>query len=291
MTLSTAGRRRRALVFAFLGVALLCFMDGVIKHLVALYDALSVTFGRYIFAAGFAAAIWAQAGRPVVTAEMWRAHALRGAIISVSAVTFFWSLTVLPLAEAVTFSFVAPLLIPFFARLVLGERINPRNIAACVVGFAGVLVATLGAPDSSSHPQRLLGVAAVLTAAVAYALSITLLRGRAGKDGPPIVGLLAALIPGCIIAGPALATGDVPALGDLPAFALMGAFGAGGMYLLAKGYAGAEAQELAPLEYTALLWATAIGFSFFGEIPAPQVFLGAALIIGACLWGARDGTG
>jgi S-adenosylmethionine uptake transporter len=280
--------RRRALFFAFCGVALLCFMDGVIKHLVARYDALAVTFGRYIFATGFAAAIWAQAGRPVVTGEMWRAHGLRGVIISVSAVTFFWSLSVLPLAEAVAISFVAPLLIPFFARLVLGEKINPRSIAACVIGFAGVLVATLSAPQSSAHPQRALGIAAILIAAVAYALSVTLLRGRAGKDGPPIVGLLAALIPGCIIAGPALTTADLPAARDLPAFALMGAFGASGMYLLAKGYAGAQAQELAPLEYTALLWATAIGFGFFGEVPTLQVFLGAALIIGACLWGARE---
>lgn len=282
-------RRTRALLYATAGIALLCMMDGMIKHLVARYDALAVTFGRYVFAALFAAAIWAQAGRPAVTGEMWRAHAVRGGVIAVSAVCFFWSLSVLPLAEAVAIAFVAPLLIPFFARAILGERIDPRNIVACLVGFAGVLVATLGAPeDASAGAQRMLGVAAVITAAVAYALSVTLLRGRAGKDGPPIVGLLAALIPGLIVAGPALATGDAPAADDLWAFALMGAFGAGGMYFLIKGYAGAEAQQLAPLEYTGLLWAAGIGFVFFSEIPRPQVWAGAALIIGACLWSARS---
>lgn len=288
MTAQAARPHLKALFYATGGIALLCMMDGMIKHLVATYDTLAVTFGRYVFAALFAAAIWARAGRPAVTGEMWRAHGLRGAVIAVSAVCFFWSLSVLPLAEAVAISFVAPLLIPFFARAVLGERINPRSIVACLVGFAGVLVATLGAPaDSGAHPDRLLGIAAVITAAVAYALSVTLLRGRAGKDGPHVVGLLAAVIPGLIIAGPALATGDAPALSDLWAFALMGAFGAGGMYFLVKGYAGAEAQQLAPLEYTGLLWAAAIGFVFFRETPHMQVWAGATLIIGACLWSAR----
>ena len=286
MTPKFTSQAMTALLYGAAGVALLSLMDGVIKHLVASYHALAVTFGRYVFGAIFAAGIWARAGRPAVTAQMWRAHALRGAVIAVSAVSFFWSLTVLPLAEAVAISFLAPLLIPFFARAVLGERIDPRSIVACVVGFAGVLVATLGATESENPPARPFGIAAVLTAAVTYALSVTLLRARAGKDGAPVVGLLAQLIPALIIAGPALATGAAPSPGDLPAFLLMGALGAGGMFCFAKAYAGAEAQRLAPLEYTALLWAAAIGFAFFAETPRPEVFAGAALIIGACLWSA-----
>ena len=287
MTPDESSRQGKAVLFAFGGVALLCLMDGVIKHLVGRYDVLSVTFGRYVFATAFAAVIWARAGRPNITAEMWRAHALRGAVIAVSGLCFFWALGVLPLADAVAISFVAPLLIPFFARAVLGERINPRSVAACVVGFIGVLVATLGRPNAAGHAQHTLGIAAILTAAVTYALSVTLLRGRAGRDGAAIVSLLAALVPGAMIALPALAAGDAPKPHDLPAFALMGALGAGGIFMLAKGYAGAQAQKLAPLEYTALLWAVAIGFAFFSEIPKPQVLVGAVLIIGACLWGAQ----
>lgn len=288
MKLTAATPGAHALCYATAGIALLCVMDGVIKHLVLSYNAVAVTFGRYVFGAAFAAAIWARAGRPRLTVAMWRAHGLRGAVIAISAVCFFWSLSVLPLAEAIAISFLAPLLIPFFARLILGERINPRSIAACVIGFAGVLVATLGAPGGDEHPQRAFGIVAILIAAVAYALSVTLLRARADIDGPPIVGLLAAVIPGLLLAGPALATGDAPKLADLPAFILMGAFGAAGMYFLVKGYAGAEAQRLAPLEYTGLLWAAAIGFVFFSEIPRAQVWAGAVLIVGACLWNARS---
>lgn len=280
--------RSTAVALAALGVALLCFMDAAIKHLVVTNDFLAVVFGRYFFAALFAGIIWFQAKRPAIGADAWRAHGVRGCVIAVSAVTFFWSLTALPLVEVIVISFVAPLMIPFVARLLLGERIRPRNVAAGVAGFSGVVVASLGAPAESVSDTRMMGTAAVLVAAVFYAVSMTMLRGRAGKDGPEIVGLLAAVIPGAIVAGPTLATSELPPAGDIPYFLLLGLFAAGGMYFLAKAYAGAEAQVLAPVEYTALIWAAAIGWLLFAEPVRPQVWAGASIIITACLWGARD---
>lgn len=288
MSLQSAPPRHLALVHCVLGVAFLCLMDGVIKDLVATHEALVVTFGRYVFATVFAFAIWVRAGRRRLTREMWRAHSGRGVVIAISATLFFWSLKVLPLAEVITISFIAPLLIPIFAFVLLRERIGARNLIAGLAGFGGVLIASIGAPESAAGDQRMLGVAAILGAAIAYALSMTLLRSRAGKDGPEAVGLFASLIPGLIIAGPAIATGTLPDANALPAFALMGFFGAAGMYFLARAYARAQAQALAPLEYTALIWAAAIGLVFFGEVPRMQVWVGAGVIIGACLWGAAQ---
>src|SRR5690606_6452200 len=110
---------------------------------------------------------------------------------------------------------------------------------------------------------------------------------RAGKDGAEVVGLLGAIVPGVIVAVPAVVTGELPPVRDLPDFLALGALAAAGIYLLARAYANAEAQVLAPLEYTALIWASLIGFLFFSEIPRPQVWLGGAIIIAACLWGAQ----
>ncbi|HBK91858.1 MAG TPA: EamA/RhaT family transporter [Parvularcula sp.] len=288
MPVNPASSRSGAVAFAAAGIALLCFMDAVIKHLVATNDTLVVVFGRYLFASIFAAVIWLKARRPAITPEMWRAHGLRAVVISACAVAFFWSLTALPLVEVVVISFLAPLLMPFTARLMLGERIRPRNVGAGLAGFAGVIVASVGAPAEAAIQTRLLGIAAVLFAAVTYAISMTMLRGRAGKDGPEIAGLLAALLPGAIVSGPAIVTGGLPPASDIPAFIALGLFAAGGMYFFAKAYASAETQVLAPLEYTALIWAAGIGWFLFAEPVRPQVWAGAALIIAACLWGARE---
>jgi len=103
-------------------------MDATIKHLSLTNHVLLVAFGRYLFGTIFSAGIWWRAGRPRISAEMWRAHGLRGFVIAATAVTFFWALSILPLAEAVTLSFIYPLLAPFVAWLLLKERVRASSM-------------------------------------------------------------------------------------------------------------------------------------------------------------------
>lgn len=285
----SADHHYKAVALGAAGIAVLCAMDGMIKHLVATNDVLVVTLGRYLFGAAFSGVIWFRAGRRALTLDMWKAHALRGVVIAMAATSFFWCLSVLPLAELIVITFVAPLLVPFMASLALGEKVRRRSLIAGLAGFAGVIFASAGGDNFAPDNQRLLGIGGALFSAVTYALTIVLLRGRAGKDGAEAVGLLGALIPGAIVAIPAIATGELPPANDIPDFLALGVLAAAGIYLLARAYANAEAQVLAPLEFTALIWASLIGFVFFGEMPRPQVWLGGAIIIAACLWGAQKG--
>lgn len=263
-------------------------MDATIKWLGQHNHILLVGFARYALSAVFSFGIWAHAGRPVITAEMWRAHGLRGFVIAGTAMTFFWALTVLPLAEAVTLSFIYPLIVPFVAWAMLGEQVRPSSLLAAAIGFAGVIVAMQGAPAAAESPQHTLGVVAVLVSAALFSVAMVLLRARARSDGAPIVGLMTSLIPGLIVAGPALVFSPPPRAEDWPVFVLMGALAAGFMYLMAKAYAKAEAQQLAPIHYTEFLWASAIGFIVFHETPRIQIYAGAALIIAACLFAAYN---
>jgi S-adenosylmethionine uptake transporter len=259
-------------------------MDATIKYLTQTNHVLIVTLGRYVFGAVFSLMIWVQAGKPAVTREMWRAHALRGFVIAGCATSFFWALTVLPLAEAVTLSFIYPLIVPFVAWMVLGERVRLQSMIAALLGFAGVIVAMQGAPPVEQSPQHALGVAAVLVSAGLFSIAMVLLRARAQTDGAPIVGLMTSLIPAFIVAGPAIAIAPPPLWSDWPLFLLMGALAAVFMYLMARAYANAETQVLAPIHYIELIFATMFGIFIFNELPRVEVFAGAALIIIACLY-------
>jgi drug/metabolite transporter (DMT)-like permease len=263
-------------------------MDATIKYLSQTNPVLLVAFGRYLFGAIFSFAIYWQAGRPAISPEMWRAHGVRGFLIAACAVTFFWALSVLPLAEAVTLSFIYPLLAPFVAAMLLKERIRASSMISAVVGFAGVIVAMQGAPSEAESPQHDLGVAAVLVSAAFFSFAMVLLRERAQKDGAPIVGLMTSLIPGIILLAPTILFATPPVLKTWPFFLLMGALAASFMYLMARAYAAAEAQQLAPIHYTELIWASAIGYVIFHETPRIEIYLGAALIIAACLFAAYD---
>jgi len=276
------------LALAALGVAVMSSMDALIKAASADTHVLAITLGRYAFAAIFAAIIWTRAGRPPISAEMWRAHSVRGLFIAASATSFFYAISVLPLAEAIALGFIAPLLIPPVARLLIGERMRAINVAAAAIGFAGVLVAVQGAPPVAQAPERALGVAAVLFSAVTYAVSMTLMRARAQRDGAPIVNIMAAIVPGLIVAAPAIIFAPPPPLHSYVLLALIGLCGATGMYLFARAYAAAEAQSLAPVQFTELIWAGAFGYLFFNETPRPPVIAGAAVIVVACALLAWD---
>ncbi|MEQ1490871.1 MAG: DMT family transporter [Terricaulis sp.] len=263
-------------------------MDATIKHLLQSNHVLLVSFGRYLFGAFFSLLIWWRAGHPVITKEMWRAHGLRGFVIAICAVTFFWSLKVLPLAEAVTLSFIYPLLAPFVAFLLLKERIRVSSVICALVGFGGVIIAMQGAPSEAESPLHDLGVIAALLAATFFSVAMVLLRERAQKDGPVIVSLMTSVVPGLILLSPTVVFATPPNLDDWWFFLQLGALAAVFMYLMAQAYARAEAQQLAPIHYTELLYASLIGFFLFHEVPRPEIYMGAALIIAACLWAAYD---
>lgn len=263
-------------------------MDATIKHLAQTNHVLLVAFGRYLFGAMFSLLIWWRAGHPAISAEMWRAHGLRGFVIATCAVTFFWALSVLPLAEAVALSFIYPLLAPFVAAVILKERIRPSSVICALIGFAGVIVAMQGAPSNAESPQHDLGVIAVLVSAFFFSIAMVLLRERSQKDGAAIVSLMTSVVPGLILVAPTTALATPPLLSDLPFFLLLGALAAVFMYLMAQAYARAEAQQLAPIHYTELIYASIIGFVIFHETPRVEIYLGATLIVAACLWAAYD---
>ncbi|ANP46523.1 DMT family transporter [Candidatus Viadribacter manganicus] len=263
-------------------------MDATIKHLLQSNHVLLVSFGRYLFGAFFSLLIWWRAGKPVITKEMWRAHGLRGFVIAICAVTFFWSLKVLPLAEAVTLSFIYPLLAPFVAFVLLKERIRVSSVICALVGFGGVILAMQGAPSEAESPMHDVGVIAAILAATFFSIAMVLLRERSQKDGPVIVSLMTSVVPGIILLAPTMVFATPPNLDNWWFFLQLGALAAVFMYLMAQAYARAEAQQLAPIHYTELIYASLIGFFLFHEVPRPEIYMGAALIIAACLWAAYD---
>jgi S-adenosylmethionine uptake transporter len=274
----------RPFVLAVLGIASLCALDATVKELTRSYPVAYAVLGRYVFGTGFALAVWCWQGRPRLTREMLPAHLLRGTLITVTAFLFFFALTRLGMAEAITLSFIAPLLIPPLAHLLLGEKMRGPIVLAAFVGFAGVILTVQGAP--SFNGERALALAAILTSALTYALAAIVMRSRAAKDGATLLTLTSAVIP-MLLLSPAAVGAPLPTWWALGLAVLAGLLGNLGIQLLARAYAGAEAQALGVLEFTALPWAALFGWLFFDEAVRPQVWLGALVIFAACWWVGR----
>jgi S-adenosylmethionine uptake transporter len=259
---------------------LLTLMDAMIKQLSPRYPTLQIAFLRFAFGmvGAVAYALWTRPGRPTRDATLY--NGLRAALVVLTATTFFYALSLLPLADAIALSFISPVLTALMGALILGERLDWRIAVALVAGLLGMLLIVGGKLGSTGlGPEVLIGAAAVLLSAVAYALNIIMLRHRATRDPLAQIILFQNAGPTLILLLPALWVWVTPTLVDLGQFAICGTLGVVAHTMLAHAFARIEAAKLAPIAYVTLVWGVLFGFLFFAEVPGLATLSGAALIV------------
>jgi S-adenosylmethionine uptake transporter len=276
-----------AFAVATLGIACFSGMDAVMKALTIAVGAYNAMFWRILVGAVIGGAVWSALRSPRPTRAAMKVHLIRGLLSSVMAILFFWGLARVPLAQGVALAFVAPLIALYLAALVLKERIERRAILGSLLGFAGVLVILLGQAEAELGPEAFRGAMAILASAVLYAWNIILMRQQALVAKPAEVAFFTGLVVGICYLPFAPFLVVLPPADQYPAILTAAVLGFGSLMLLSWAYARAEAQYLAPVEYTAFIWAALLGILVFAEPVRPLTLAGAAMIVVACLIAAR----
>lgn len=276
-----------AFAVATAGIAFFSAMDAVMKALTLAIGAYNAMLWRVVVGALIGGTIWLALRSPRPSRAAIRIHIIRGLLSSVMAILFFWGLARVPLAQGVALAFVAPLIALYLAALVLKEKIERRAILASVLGFAGVLVILAAQAEAELGPEAFQGAMSILASAVFYAWNIVLMRQQALVAKPVEVafftGLVVAICYLCL--SPWLA--EIPPPEQYLSILASALLGFGSLMLLSWAYARAEAQYLAPVEYTAFVWAVLLGIVIFAEPVRPLTVFGAAMIVAACLYAAR----
>jgi S-adenosylmethionine uptake transporter len=265
------------------GIALFSGMDAVMKQLTLTIGVYNAIFWRQIVGALFGGTVFFGTKGRWPARPVMRIHLIRGVVSSAMGLLFFWGLARVPLAQGVTLAFVAPLIALYLAAIILKEQIARRAIFASLFGFAGVLVILAAQAEAKLGPEALQGSLAILCSATLYAYNIILMRQQAQVAGPlEIAFFQSAIVSLCFLAGaPFLAV--LPPVAHWHAVLGAAALAFASLMLLSWAYARAEAQYLAPVEYTALGWAVLFGITVFHEPVRPLTIVGAAMIIAACL--------
>lgn len=274
---------------ALMGVGCLSIMDAFMKEAALTTGTYTATVLRSLFGAAIIAPfwLWKKSGWPTKTAM--KIHLERGVISAFMALSFFYALTKLPLAEAIAISFIAPLLALYFARILLGETVQPAAIFASILGFAGTLVIVGGKIGQGDfNEDAALGLASLMFSAVLYAYNFVVIRRQSQIAGPVEIATFHSGVGGLVLLlfAPFLATPPMAqAIWPLLAAAVLTVAGAMAM---AWAYARAEAQALVPIEYTGFLWASVLGWAFFQEAVTLPTISGAVLIVIGCWVATRS---
>jgi len=204
---------------------------------------------------------------------------LRAGVGLLSMLTWFYGITVVPLATATAVNFTAPLFATVAAALVLHEDVRFRRWSAVVLGFLGVLV--IMRPGSARLDVNLFLL--LLSAATAAMNNITV--KYLARSEPPsriVAFFMIYLTPLSLI--PALFVWQWPDPSTFGALIGLGGLGTIAHFSVARALAAADASACAPFEFARLPFAALIGFLWFGEITNLWTWIGAAIIAGSSIY-------
>lgn len=268
----------RGVVLMVVGIALFALTDVTTKWLSSGYGAaqvIAMRCGTALLVAGPLA--WRDGG---IAPRRLPLHLLRGALIIAAAFSFFLAFARLPLFEAYVVSFTAPFMTMALAIPFLGERVGPAAWAWAGLGFGGVVLSV--APGLTGGGSTT-GYAAALAGTASYAgMKIVTRRLGAGEGLAAAMAVPAAM--GVLAAGPfAAAAWVAPPAEEVALLMLNGALWGTGNAVVTAAVRAAEAWRIAPIDFTAMVWALLFDAAFFGVTPRLADLAGAAVVVAACL--------
>lgn len=270
-----------------LGIALLTFMDALVKHLleggVHLMELLFIRSvlictGLWLaFAVQGGRAARAGGGRLVVVDR--RGQALRALFGVLAPICFFSGLARLPLTDATVIAFASTFSTVALSAWWLGERVGPLRWAGVLAGYAGVLVAI-----DPARGELSLGHLYVLLASLAISAFYVSGKRLAGTDTAESLVFVYNGALGLVTLGWLPFVWRTPEPADAALIVLFALLAVCGQWCVTRAFALADASLLAPLEYTSLLWVVTIDMTFWQIVPEGHVLSGAAIIVASCLF-------
>jgi drug/metabolite transporter (DMT)-like permease len=292
---TTEDKPARGMGFAVLGSLLLTSNDSVAKLLTEQWPVGQIMGLRGTVILCALLIILRLRGRMhVLRIQNKRAMAIRAAAITGATFGFLTALSLMPIADAVALVFISPILATGLAIVVLKERVGWRRWAAMALGLVGVFVAlnpggTLGAPQSYPWQVALIPLGTALLVAVRDVSSRWLVSG---DDSLAIMfyTVLAVALSGYATAP--FTEWGVPGTAEIALIGLSACFMFGAYYFQIESFRFAPVNLIGPFRYFSLIFAAAIGFALWGDVPSWNMILGAAIIVasGLFIWWRERGT-
>jgi drug/metabolite transporter (DMT)-like permease len=260
----------------------------------------SVPTGQVIFFRAFFAlvplflvSVFTVGPRAVVHTTRPLMHVLRSLTGVTSMFLNFAAVKMLPLADLTGFSFVMPIVAVVLAALMLHERVGPYRSGAVVIGFAGVILMAEphGGLLNLLAPGHSAGAALALMGASLSAFVVIFIRQMSTTERSEAIVFYFMTIT-AIVGAISMLWWRVPLTVEMTFWLVMsGILGGIGQVAMTYSYRFAEPSLLAPFDYVAMVWAVALGFLVFGEVPERLVIAGAGVVIASglfILWRERN---
>ena len=273
----------KAIIFSLLGWMFLPVMDGFAKYLSSDLPILQITWARYFFTVVFILPIMLVFfNKQLVKSDKPKLQILRGLILLSANICFFYSISVISLAKALTLAFIAPLIVTAFSPLILGEKVGFKRWTAVIVGFVGTLIVI-----RPGFVEINFASLAALCTGFFYGFYLIVTRKLSTSDNPLLTLLITGVV-GAILVSIIIPFYWVkPTVNQWSLMAGIGIFACIGHFFLILSLKYADASKLAPLGYTEIITNILISYYFFHELPDNWTYLGLLIIVMSGLYISR----
>ena len=265
----------KAIIFNLLAWVMLPIMDGFAKYLSSDLPVLQITWARYFFTVAFTLPIMFFFFRKnLVWTDKPKLQLIRGLILLTANLLFFYSISIISLAKALTLAFIAPLVVTAFSPIFLGEKVGFRRWSAVIIGFIGSMVVI-----RPGFVEINLASLAALGTGVMYGFYLIITRKLSSSDNPLLTLLLTGVVGAIIISFVMPFVWIKPTLNQWSMMAAIGIFACVGHLFIILSLKYADASKLAPFSYFEIVTNIIIGYYFFSDFPDKWTFLGLFIII------------
>ena len=265
----------KAIVLNISAWMILPFMDGLAKYLSQEVHFLQVVWGRYFFMAFFSILITTIFFKKyLIFPKAISIQIFRSLFLFLSTIFFFFAISVISLAEALTLAFVGPIIATILSFLILKESVGPRRWIAVIAGFIGVLFVI-----RPGFNEINIATVAALGAGISYACYIISTRKLSFMDNPFMTLIFTGLSGAIVISFIVPFFWTSLTLNGWLILITLAAIGTFAHFLLILSLNYAEASKLAPLSYSEIITNVIIGYYFFGDFPNQWMWIGLIIII------------
>ena len=265
----------KAIIFSLLGWMFLPVMDGFAKYLSDDLPILQITWARYFFTVAFVFPImFFFYKKQLVWSDKPRLQIFRGLILLSANICFFYAISIISLAKALTLAFIAPLIVTAFSPILLGEKVGFRRWTAVAVGFIGSLIVI-----RPGFLEFNLASVAALATGFFYGFYLIITRKLSTSDNPLLTLLITGMVGALLVSLVIPFYWVKPTLNQWSLMAGIGIFACIGHLFLILSLKYADASKLAPLGYTEIIPNVIIGYYFFQELPDTWTYLGLFIIV------------
>ena len=270
----------KAIILNLSAWIMLPIMDGFAKYLSSTIPVLQITWSRYFFTVVIILPIMLVFFRNNLTwTEQPKLQFIRGLLLFFANILFFYSISVISLAKALTLAFIAPLIVTALSSVLLGENVGLRRWMAVIIGFIGSLIVI----RPGFVEINLASVAAIGTG-ILYAFYLIVTRKLHNSDNPLLTLLLTGVV-GAIIGTLIMPVVWVqPSINEWYMMFAIGLFASIGHLLIILSLRYADASKLAPFGYFEIVTNIIIGYFFFDNFPDYWHFLGLLIIVSSGIY-------